>query len=98
MPTVPRGLQPFRVLPTATGASREEMCVEFDIPDSREPPEQPDKGWALRPPVTRTTWTPEQKAMLTELYEHIPRLNDAARDARFIAKFCERAGPYASCN
>jgi hypothetical protein len=33
--------------------------------------------------------------LLTELYEHLPRLNDAAQYARFAAKFGEPTGPYA---
>ena len=60
----------------------------------RPPPELFAQGWALRAPRIRTLRTPEQKALLIELYEHQPRLNDVQRHTRFQAKFSERSGPY----
>eukprot|EP00966_Prymnesium_polylepis_P285400 6592779-Prymnesium_polylepis.1 len=55
----------------------------------RSPPELFAEGWALRAPRARTLRTPEQKALLIELYEHQPRLNDVQRHTRFAAKFSE---------
>ena len=119
VPSRPKGLQPFRVLPQTGAATELELCAACDIPlravharlkvqlgsdklieltlavKGRPPPELFAEGWALRAPRTRTLRTPEQRALLIELYEHQPRLNDVQRHARFQAKFSERSGPYA---
>ena len=38
--------------------------------------------------------TDEQKALLLELFEHAPRLNDSQRHVRFQTKFSDNDGPY----
>eukprot|EP00966_Prymnesium_polylepis_P250211 5784803-Prymnesium_polylepis.2 len=61
----------------------------------RLPPEPLGKGWAIRPPATRTVLTEEQRALLVECFEQADRPNEAQAHERFKARFKERDGKFA---
>ena len=83
-----RGLQKYRVLPTAAISvisSTAEVVASDDATHvmlrvlaagDRQPPEIATEGWTLRGPTIRTRKTPEQNELLLYLYNHMPRLND----------------------
>ena len=83
-----RGLQKYRVLPTAAisvisstaagVASDDATHVMLPVlaAGDRQPPEIATEGWTLRGPTIRTRKTPEQNELLLYLYNHMPRLND----------------------
>ena len=62
--------------------------------NGRAPPELP-RGWAIKPPVVRTRYTPEQKALLLECFDNPQRPNEANAHALFKARFKDRDGPFA---
>ena len=63
----------------------------------RPPPPLLEKGWAIRPPVERSNFTAEQKALLTEIFERPDRISEVAAETEFKNKFCSRKdGPFAT--
>jgi len=64
----------------------------------RSQPSLLPKGWAIRPPVVRSVFSAEQKALLTEIFDRPDRLTEHAAEAEFKSRFCQRDGPFAREN
>ena len=74
----------------AGGIVRLTLCVN-------RPPLAPLlKGWAIKPPVVRTRYTNEQKALLLECFNNPQRPNERNAHELFVLRFKEREGhPFA---
>ena len=58
-----------------SNAEAAQVCAETTA-EQRPPPPLVPKGWAIRPPVERSNFTPEQRALLTEIYDRPERLTE----------------------
>ena len=69
--------------------------VRLQLASTRPQPQLLTAGWAQRPPVVRTRFTDEQRAMLVELFNKPERPNDTQMHDAFKARFSNANGPYA---
>ena len=69
--------------------------VSLALRVNRPPLEPLRPGWAIKPPVVRTRYTAEQKALLLECFDDPQRPNERNAHERFKLRFQSRDGPFA---